>query len=92
MINKIDEYFSKFMNQLVYVNLLESNDYIDKDIPLPVLEKDLLDGVKNNDFVKNFDLELIIKGMIYNIAYDRTFKYCVNYTDIMYNIFPDIEK
>ena len=79
MINKIDEYFSKFMNQLVYVNLLESNDYIDKDIPLP-------------DFVKNFDLELIIKGMIYNIAYDRTFKYCVNYTDIMYNVFPDIEK
>ena len=59
MINKIDEYFSKFMNQLVYVNLLESNDYIDKDIPLPVLEKDLLDGVKNNDFGKNFDLELI---------------------------------
>ena len=92
MINKIDEYFSKFMNQLVYVNLLESNDYIDKDIPLPVLEKDLLDGVKNNDFVKNFDLELIIKGMIYNIAYDRTFKYCVNYTDIMYNVFPEIEK
>ena len=92
MINKIDEYFRKFMNQLVYVNLLESNDYIDKDIPLPVLEKDLLDGVKNNDFVKNFDLELIIKGMIYNIAYDRSFKYCVNYTDIMYNIFPDIEK
>ena len=29
MINKIDEYFSKFMNQLVYVNLLESNDYQD---------------------------------------------------------------
>lgn len=68
MINKIDEYFSKFMNQLVYVNLLESNDYIDKDIPLPVLEKDLLDGVRNNDFVKNFDLELIIKGMIYNLS------------------------
>ncbi|WP_297810624.1 lipopolysaccharide assembly protein LapB [uncultured Finegoldia sp.] len=92
MSKKIDEYFSKFMNELVYVNLLESNDYINKDVPLPVLKNDLVDGVKNNDFVNNFDLNLIIKGMIYNIAYDRTFKYCVNYTDIMYNIIPELEK
>ena len=54
MINKIDEYFSKFMNQLVYVNLLESNDYIDKDIPLPVLEKDLLETFSDEDYSNIF--------------------------------------
>ncbi len=92
MFYKIDDYFSKFMNRLVYVNLLESTEYIDKDIPLPILQDDLINGVKNGDFIKDFDLSLTIKGMVYNIAYDRTFKYCVKYIDIMYNVIPDIEK
>lgn len=80
------------MDGLVYINLRESTEFIDSSLPLPLIKDELYSGIKDESFENQIESNNIFRGMIYNISYDKDFRYCKDYVDILYTSGKNIDK
>ncbi|MDY6064981.1 MAG: hypothetical protein SPI59_01480 [Finegoldia sp.] len=90
--NAIDQFFNQKLDELVYINLKDSTEFIDSSLPLPIVRDELYEGIKDGSFENQIKSDSIFKGMVYNISYDRDFKYCKEYVDILYASGENIDK
>lgn len=88
--NLIDKYFRSKTNKLSYIELKENLDIYEemgiKDIPLPIILDDMMEGISSNDFENEIKIEYIIDGILLNIAIDNEFLYINEYKEILNNL------
>ncbi len=87
--DKINEYFKKFTENLSFVELEENshlniNGYIvSPNIPLPIITESLIDAVKEGNIEEEINLANMVEGIIYVLGTDRSFQYIDEYIEIL---------
>ncbi len=87
--DKINEYFKKFTENLSFVELEENshlniNGYIvSPNIPLPIITESLIDAVKEGNIEEEINLANMVEGIIYVLGTDRSFQYINEYIEIL---------
>ena len=83
----LDHYFSKFQENLVYLNMNSKrakDSYKDLlDLPLPLLQSDLLFGIQGGSFEEEIDINLLMKGMVYQIGVNPNFPHAKRYKKLL---------
>lgn len=83
----IEKYFLKHTKQLAYLELKReaAADALAmlEELPLPICLFDFTDGLSGHRFDHTLDLELVIKGMIYNIGIDPDFMHVAAYRNFL---------
>ncbi|HLR20948.1 MAG TPA: tetratricopeptide repeat protein [Tissierellaceae bacterium] len=72
------------------LNIEAKNMTIKKDLPLPIILDDFIEGIKEGEVDEEIDLTYIIDGIIYIIGVDKEFPYIDEYKDILLNYDEDI--
>lgn len=85
--NVIEKYFRSKTDKLSYIELKDNvNEYSKfglNDIPLPIILDEMMDGIKNENFQNEINMEYIVNGILFNIAIDPEFKYIDEYKNIL---------
>lgn len=88
--NIIEKHFRTKTDRLSYIELKDNiSDYSQfglKDIPLPIILDEMMDGIKNEDFQNEINMEYIVNGILFNIAIDPEFMYIDEYKEILNNL------
>ncbi len=80
----LDNYFIEFNTNLGYLELKEKSSYeLLNNIPLPIYVKDMKDKIIDGSLSEKIDINLIIEGMLINIAIDRDFMHNEKYKEII---------
>lgn len=88
--NIIEKYFRTKTDKLSFIELKDNVSIYEKnglkDIPLPVILDDMVEGFKNDNFQNEIKMEYIINGMLYLIAIDPEFLHANEYKEILSNL------
>ena len=88
---RLDGYFNKFTDSIGYINLKEDSPHKKlKDLPLPIYMDDMKEGIKSGDLGSEISLELILTGMLVNIAIDSDFIHRDSYEEILKDYLEDV--
>ncbi len=89
----INKYFKQYADKVSFIELQENIDFYEKhglkDIPLPIILDEMIEGVKSNNFVNEIRIEYLINGMLYMVAVDPEFIYINEYKEILSNLLID---
>lgn len=81
---KIDQYFLDFTDKLGYIDLKKEASYeLLNNVPLALYIEDMSENIISGDFDKKIRLEIILDGLIINLAIDSDFKYKEDYIKIL---------
>lgn len=85
--NIIEKYFRTKTNQISFIELKDNITLYEKnglkDIPLPIILDEMVDGFQSGNFQNEVKIEYIVNGMIYLIAIDPEFLYVNEYKEIL---------
>lgn len=88
---KIDQYFLKFTDKLGYIDLKKDASYeLLNKTPLALYTEDLSENVISGEFENKIKLDIILDGLIINLAIDKDFKYKEDYIKIIENYIKNI--
>ena len=88
---KIDQYFLNFTDKLGYIDLKKESSYdLLNKTPLALYTEDLSENVINGEFENKINLDIILDGLIMNLAIDKDFKYKDAYIKIIENYIKNI--
>ncbi|MGO1369600.1 MAG: tetratricopeptide repeat protein [Senegalia sp. (in: firmicutes)] len=82
---RVEEYFKQKTNDIYFVELK------DKDIPYPLIAKDLVSEIQTNEEVDELKIKNFVDGMIYLLGIDPKFKYKDEYLEFLYSYDNNIE-
>lgn len=92
----IDSFFKSKTDKLAYLELKNEREmYIDyglTDIPLPIISDDLMTALQNRHFENEVNTKYVMEGMLFNIAVDPDFAYCIDYKNVLKNMFDHPSK
>lgn len=81
---KLDGYFRKFTDKLVYLDLKKETGYdLLNEVSLPIYTDDMSKKIISGDMENKVDLESILQAMIINLAIDKEFKFTNDYVIIL---------
>ncbi|MDO4662347.1 MAG: tetratricopeptide repeat protein [Tissierellia bacterium] len=82
--NVIDEYFKKYTDDLLFLELKDKNIYKElESLPLAIYSKDFSKQVIRGDMANSIKFETIIEGMLITIASDSDFPYRDKYIEVL---------
>lgn len=88
---KLDSYFIRYTDKLAYIDLKDDKTYSKlKGLPLPIYLDDMKDGIKSGDFGNEINIEILLEGMLINIAIDPDFKFKDKYIKIIESYIKNI--
>ncbi|NVF11923.1 tetratricopeptide repeat protein [Anaerococcus sp. AGMB00486] len=88
---KIDQYFLDFTDKLAYIDLKKDSSYeLLNKTPLALYTDDMSENIISGDFENRIKLNIILDGLIINIAIDPDFKYKQSYIKILENYLEKI--
>src|SRR5690625_4965378 len=81
---KLDQYFLDQTDKLAYIDLKEESSHkLLKQVPLALYTEDMSENIISGDFENKIRLDLILEGLIINLAIDKDFKYKDQYIKII---------
>lgn len=81
---KLDQYFLDQTDKLAYIDLKEESSHdLLKSVPLALFTEDMSENIISGDFENKIRLDLILDGLIINLAIDKDFKYKDDYIKII---------
>ncbi|MFY9213772.1 MAG: tetratricopeptide repeat protein [Tissierellaceae bacterium] len=93
----VDKYFKEKTDNLTFIEL-QDDSFVDlkgyiirADIPLPILTKELIEGIKGGVFEEEIRISDFVEGIIYTIGTDDNFPYLKEYKEILYAYDDKIE-
>lgn len=93
----VDKYFKEKTDNLTFIEL-QDDSFVDlkgyiirADIPLPILTKELIEGIKGGVFEEEIRISDFVEGIIYTIGTDDNFPYLKEYKEILYAYYDKIE-
>lgn len=88
---KIDQYFLNFTNLLGYIELKKESSYdLLNKVPLALYTDDMSENIISGEFENRIKLDVILDGLIINLAIDPDFKYKESYIKIIENYIKKI--
>ena len=88
---KIDQYFLNFTDKLGYIDLKKESSYdLLNKTPLALYTEDLSENVISGEFENKINLDIILDGLIMNLAIDKDFRYKDTYIKIIENYIKNI--
>lgn len=88
---KLDQYFLNFTDKLGYIDLKKESSYdLLNKTPLALYTQDLSENVISGEFDNKINLDIILDGLIINLAIDKDFKYKEDYIRIIENYIKNI--
>lgn len=94
--NIIEKYFRAKADQIAFIELKDNIKLYEKnglkDIPLPIILDEMLDGFQNDNFQKEVSIEYIVNGILYLIAIDSEFLYANEYKNILKRLLENPSK
>lgn len=101
----IEEYFKQYVTRVGFLELREGTSInigeleIDDDIPLPIIEKSIYEGVKkevtsetDNKLEESIDSKYIVEGIVNLLGTDKNFEHNKLYLDILKEQGDNIEE
>ncbi|NLI66811.1 MAG: hypothetical protein GX380_08790 [Tissierellia bacterium] len=93
----VDKYFKEKTDNLTFIEL-QDDSFVDlkgyiirADIPLPILTKELIEGIKGGVFEEEIRISDFVEGIIYTIGTDDNFSHLKEYKEILYAYDDKIE-
>ncbi len=86
----IEKFYSDKVDEIFYLELKNKNNGI--DYPLPILKKDFVEEIKLGTFNEKIEFKYFLRGIIYNLAIDKNFKYREEYFSLLKGIIKDLDK
>lgn len=88
---KLDQYFFDFTDKLAYIDLKKESSYdLLNKTPLSLYTDDMSENIISGEFENKINLDLILDGLIINLAIDPDFKYKEPYIKILDNYIEKI--
>lgn len=88
--NFISEFYSEKVDEIFYLELKNNSKGI--DYPLPILKKDFVEEIKLGTFNEKIEFKYFLRGIIYNLAIDKDFRYRVEYFNLLKDIINNLDK